>query len=231
MNKTKKTKPIIKASRLCKAFKQGENVIKVLHKANFSLFGGEIVALIGPSGCGKTTFLHVVGLLDFPDSGTIIINKTNYTAANDYKRTTCRRHKIGFIYQAHNLLADFTAFENVLLPLKLSAISSKDASRVVTYLFRQLQLHDRLHHYPAQLSGGEQQRVAIARSLVHNPDIILADEPTGNLDSANAKIVLDLLISTVRMLGKSLIIVTHNLDVAKQADRIITIKNGEIVDV
>lgn len=219
----------MEAKSLCKSFKQGSNVVKVLNDANFSLESGEIVALIGPSGCGKTTFLHIIGLLDLPDSGSIIIDNTNYSRASDRQRTLCRRNKIGFVYQSHNLLQDFTALGNTMLPLKLAGSKQIDTTKRATTLLEQLQLQNRLRHYPAQLSGGEQRRVAIARSLAHNPDVILADEPTGNLDSANAKIVLDLLVEAVRELGKSLVIVTHNQTVAKKADRVITIKNGEIV--
>lgn len=225
-----KPKTIIQAKGLCKAFKQGDNCIQVLDKAQFTLKAGEIVALVGPSGCGKTTFLHLIGLLDLPDSGEIIIDKVDYVKASDRMRTICRRNKLGFVYQSHNLLADFTALDNTLLPLQLCGGGKRDSKQHAIHLLNELQLKDRLNHYPSQLSGGEQQRVAIARSLAHNPAVILADEPTGNLDSANAKVVLDLLVDIVRDMGKSLVIVTHNRDIAKKADRILTIKNGLLVN-
>lgn len=220
---------VLVVENLYKSFKQGDNVICVLDGASFSLKHGEVVALVGSSGCGKTTFLHLVGLLDESDSGTIRINGNEYSAASDYARTTCRQKHLGFVYQSHNLLSDFTALENVALPLRLGGTGKKEAYVQAEQLLVTLQLKDRLHHFPAQLSGGEQQRVAIARSLVHNPSIILADEPTGNLDSKNSQIVLELLIETVRDLGKSLVIVTHNQSIASKADRVVTIKQGKLI--
>lgn len=225
-----RSKIIISAKGLCKSFRQGDNCIQVLNKAQFTLKAGEIVALVGPSGCGKTTFLHLIGLLDLPDSGEIIIDKINYVKASDRMRTMCRRNKLGFVYQSHNLLTDFTALGNTLIPLQLCGNAKQKSVGRAIYLLEKLQLKERLNHYPSQLSGGEQQRVAIARSLSHNPDVILADEPTGNLDSVNAKAVLNLLIDTVRNLGKSLVIVTHNQEIAKKADRVLTIKNGLLIN-
>ena len=222
-------KKVLKAKGLYKTFKQGTNLIHVIENANFDLAENEVVALIGPSGCGKTTFLHMIGLLDLPDHGKISINKKNFMKANDNARTLCRRNDIGFVYQSHNLLEDFTALENVMLPLRLHKISAKEIEKRARELLKKLNLIKRALHYPSQLSGGEQQRVAIARSLIHNPKIILADEPTGNLDRTNAEKVLSLLIETARGLKKSLVIVTHNDEVAKQADRIMTIKNGKLV--
>jgi lipoprotein-releasing system ATP-binding protein len=222
-------KHLLKAKDLSKAFKQGSNSIAILDKADFAIAENEIVALIGPSGCGKTTFLHIIGLLDHPDHGEIIINEENFVKASDKARTLCRRDDLGFIYQSHNLLADFTALENVMLPLRLHKVPAKEREARAKALLKKLNLAERATHYPAQLSGGEQQRVAIARSLIHNPKIILADEPTGNLDQANAEKVLALLISSIRGLKKSMVIVTHNPQIAKQADRVVTIKNGKLV--
>jgi lipoprotein-releasing system ATP-binding protein len=222
-------KYLLKAKGLSKIFKQGSNSIAILDKADFTIVENEIVALIGPSGCGKTTFLHLIGLLDHPDHGEITINEKNFVKASDKARTLCRRDDLGFIYQSHNLLADFTALENVMLPLRLHKVSAKEREARARALLKKLNLAERATHYPAQLSGGEQQRVAIARSLIHNPKIILADEPTGNLDQANAEKVLALLISSVRGLKKSMIIVTHNTQIAKQADRVVTIRNGKLV--
>jgi lipoprotein-releasing system ATP-binding protein len=223
-----KLKKILKVKNLSKAFKQGANLITVLDDASFELTENEIVALVGPSGCGKTTFLHMIGLLDVPDSGTISINEKDFVLASDKARTLCRRNDIGFIYQSHNLLNDFTSLENVMLPLRLHNVPLKERKQRAMALLKKLNLSHRASHYPSQLSGGEQQRVAIARSLIHNPKIILADEPTGNLDRVNAEKVLELLIESARSLKKSLVIVTHNDHVANQADRIMTIKNGKL---
>jgi lipoprotein-releasing system ATP-binding protein len=223
------TKLLLQMSGLSKSFKQASNVISVLDDIDFALARGEVVALIGPSGCGKTTFLQIAGLLDLPDTGTVVIAGKDYTFASDSKRTECRRHSIGFVYQSHNLLSDFTALGNALMPMKLR--DTKNAEVKAAELLSSLKLAERLHHYPAQLSGGEQQRVAIARSLAHDPSIILADEPTGNLDSSTAQVVLQLLISKVKDLKKSLIIVTHNKAVAKQADRVLTIRKGKLIKV
>jgi lipoprotein-releasing system ATP-binding protein len=223
------SKKVLKVKGLYKSFKQGTNLIHVLENANFDLAENEVVALIGPSGCGKTTFLHMIGLLDLPDRGEISIDKKNFVKASDNARTLCRRDDIGFVYQSHNLLEDFTALGNVILPLRLHKISAEEREKQAKELLKKLNLIKRASHYPSQLSGGEQQRVAIARSLIHNPKIILADEPTGNLDRVNAEKVLSLLIETARGLKKSLVIVTHNNEVAKQADRIMTIKNGKLM--
>jgi len=222
-------KKILKTKGLCKSFKQGGNIICVLDNAGFELAENEVIALIGPSGCGKTTFLHMIGLLDLPDSGDISINEKDFMKASDKERTLCRRNDIGFVYQSHNLLDDFTVLENITLPLRLHGISSKDRSTRARALLKKLNLTDREFHYPAHLSGGEQQRVAIARSLIHDPKIILADEPTGNLDWGNAEKVLELLFAAVRDFEKSLVIVTHNEQIAKRADRVMTIKNGKLV--
>ena len=221
-------KKLLQAKGLHKSFKQGTQRIPILDNADFDLAENEVVALIGPSGCGKTTFLHMIGLLDIPDSGSISIMEKDFMRASDKERTLCRREKIGFIYQSHNLLDDFTALENVMLPLKLHNISRKEQETRARALLKKLNLDDRASHYPSQLSGGEQQRVAIARSLVHSPKIILADEPTGNLDQANAEKVLEILIASVQGLKKSLVIVTHNDKVAARADRVMTINAGKI---
>ena len=202
--------------------------ISILEDANFELAQDEVVALIGPSGCGKTTFLHMIGLLDIPEHGSISILDKDFMRASDNERTLCRRENIGFIYQSHNLLDDFTALENVMLPLKLQNVPAKEQEERAKILLEKLNLKERISHYPSQLSGGEQQRVAIARSLIHNPKIILADEPTGNLDQANAEKVLEILIAAVRGLQKSLVIVTHNDKVAAHATRVMTISTGRI---
>ena len=220
----------LKTEKLCKSFTQGKNKIKVLNDISLSIKKGEVIALVGPSGCGKTTLLQLLGLLDKADSGKIIINDIDYSKKSDAAKTTCRLNKLGFVYQAHNLLSDFTALENCIMPLLIANTPKKTAIAQATELLSSLGLKNRINHYPSQLSGGEQQRVAIARSLIHKPELILADEPTGNLDHDNAKKVMDLLIQAVRQMQNSLVIVTHNLEIVKNADKILTINNAKIIN-
>ena len=229
MTRTKK-EPILEVRKLTKAFKQGDNIVTILDEVNFCLYPNEIVALIGPSGCGKTTFLQTLGLLDDPSSGDIIIGGENLIQKGDSEKTKYRRNNIGFVYQAHNLLSDFTAFENVRMPLLIKGYDYESGDNKVSDLLSTLGVEHRRMNLPSQLSGGEQQRVAIARSLVHDPMLILADEPTGNLDAENAHKVIELLFSIVRKHSKSLLIVTHNSDIAKKADSVITIAKGKIID-
>jgi lipoprotein-releasing system ATP-binding protein len=218
----------LQVEKLNKSFKQGKNTIHVLKNISLSVKKGEIMALVGPSGCGKTTLLQLLGLLDKPDSGHIIINGTDYNTQDNTLKTNCRLNHIGFIYQSYNLLNDFTALENCIMPLLIAKHSRKEASLKAIELLSSLGLKNRIQHLPSQLSGGEQQRVAIARSIIHQPDLILADEPTGNLDHDNAKKVMDILIRAVRQMQKSLVIVTHNLDIVKDVDKIMTISNAHI---
>lgn len=220
----------LKVEKLCKSFTQGKNKIKVLNDISLSIKKGEVIALVGPSGCGKTTLLQLLGLLDKADSGKLIINDTDYSNKSDADKTTCRLNKLGFVYQAHNLLSDFTALENCIMPLLIANTAKKTAITQAIELLSSLGLKNRINHYPSQLSGGEQQRVAIARSLIHKPELILADEPTGNLDHDNAKKVMDLLIQAVRQMQNSLVIVTHNLEIVKNADKILTINNAKIIN-
>jgi lipoprotein-releasing system ATP-binding protein len=220
---------ILEIKNLTKTFAQGKNQICVLDNISLSLKKGEVLALVGPSGCGKTTLLQILGLLDKPDHGKIIIDNIDYRDKSDQDKTTCRLQNLGFIYQAYNLLSDFTALENCMMPLLISKNSRKFASSQAITLLSELGLEDRLNHYPSQLSGGEQQRVAIARSLIHQPKLILADEPTGNLDHDNAQKVMNLLIASVRQMQTSLVIVTHNLELVKNVDKIVTINNAKIL--
>jgi ABC-type lipoprotein export system ATPase subunit len=222
-------KVLLQANKLRKTFRQGNNVVTILDEANFELRENEVVALIGPSGCGKTTFLQILGLLDEPTSGEIIIYGENLMKKRDSEKAKYRRNNIGFVYQAHNLLGDFTAFENIKMPLLIKNGDRKEDDDHVFSMLSMLGIEHRRNNFPSQLSGGEQQRVAIARSLVHNPLLILADEPTGNLDSDNADNVISLLFSVVKKHKKSLLIVTHNPEIAKKADRVITIEKGKVV--
>jgi lipoprotein-releasing system ATP-binding protein len=223
-------KCILTAKNISKSYSQGKESLYILQDAGLEIYENEVIALVGESGSGKTTFLQILGLLDNNHSGQVVIQDKNYTSATDYQRTICRRQNIGFIYQAHNLLSEFSAIENISLPLLLNNSSKLNAKKVSISLMQELGIDHRKKHLPTQLSGGEQQRVAIARSLVHNPLMILADEPTGNLDPYNSGIVFDLFINFVKKYKTSALVVTHNLELAKKMDRIITIRDKKIVN-
>ena len=209
-----------------KSFFQGKQEIAVIKNANLTLKKGESVALVGPSGAGKTTFLQIAGLLDNPDYGQIFIDNIDTSKANDQQRTNLRKNHIGFIYQSHHLLPEFSALENVAMPLLIRNIEKKQALLQAEEILSEIGLQDRLSHLPSQLSGGQQQRVAVARAIVGKPSVLLADEPTGNLDSENADNVFHLIIKLSKQHQISSLIVTHNLELAKKMDRIISIKDG-----
>lgn len=209
-----------------KTFIEGGQPLKILHGGGFDLYRGEIVALVGQSGSGKTTLLQCVGLLDKPTGGDIFINGHPVDKISEETRTMLRRKKIGFVYQKHNLLSDFTAIENVVLPMMANGVNEDVANSRAMKLLRATNVAHRAHHFTAEMSGGEQQRVAIARAIANNPEILLADEPTGSLDPQNALTVFDLLLDLVRKNKMSMLFVTHDENLAKKADRIITIKNG-----
>lgn len=224
-------KCIIAAKNISKTYQQGNQTLYVLQGADLEIYENETVALVGESGSGKTTFLQILGLLDDQYSGEVLINAKNYSAASDQPRTICRRQNIGFIYQSHNLLSEFSAIENISLPLLLNGHSMMQAQKKAIGLMQELGIDHRKKHLSSQLSGGEQQRVAIARSLAHSPLMVLADEPTGNLDPQNAEIVFNLFINFVKKQRTSALVVTHNMELAKKMDRIITIKNGKIASI
>lgn len=209
-----------------KTFVEAGQPLKVLHGGGFDLYRGEIVAMVGQSGSGKTTLLQCVGLLDKPTSGDIFINGMPIDKINEETRTLLRRKKIGFVYQKHNLLSDFTALENVVLPMMAAGVKEDVACPRAMKLLQSANVSHRAGHFPAEMSGGEQQRVAIARAIANNPEILLADEPTGSLDPQHASMVFDLLLSLVRKNKMTMLFVTHDMNLAKKADRIITIKNG-----
>lgn len=211
-----------------KSFTSGTQKIDVIRSANLEIKKGENVALVGPSGAGKTTFLQIAGLLDSPDSGKIIVNDVDASKANDSIRTNLRKNHIGFIYQSHHLLPEFSALENVAMPLFIQNIDKQSAIKRAKEILTKVGLEDRLDHLPSQLSGGQQQRVAVARAIVTNPSILLADEPTGNLDSENANLVFELILKLSKQHQISSLIVTHNLELAKKLDRIVHIKDGVI---
>ena len=213
-----------------RSYGKKENVLDVLTDVNLTLHAGEIVALVGPSGSGKSTLLHIAGLLDTPSADHIIVNGTDVSRATDKQRTFIRRKAIGFVYQSHLLLPDFNALENVMLPQLIAGSSVKEAKERATLLLEQVGLRDRLLHRSGELSGGEQQRVAIARALANQPSLLLADEPTGNLDPKTSETVFEGLLNIVRQTGLSALIATHNPDLAQQMDRQVTVQNGRLVE-
>ncbi|MCX7354213.1 MAG: ABC transporter ATP-binding protein [Alphaproteobacteria bacterium] len=210
-------------------FRQGEATLDVLRGASLNLQPGEIVALVGPSGEGKSTLLHIAGLLERPDGGEVHITGKSCATLSESARTELRRATLGFVYQYHHLLPEFSALENVVLPQYIAGISPSDARRRAESLLGFVGLSKRLTHRPAELSGGEQQRVAIARSLANRPKVLLADEPTGNLDHATAEVVFEHLLSLVRGESLAALVATHNMELAARMDRILRIKDGVIV--
>lgn len=219
---------VLTLSAITRSYATSHGAVEVLHGANLTLHAGELVALIGPSGSGKSTLLHIAGLLDSPQSGSITIAQADATHANDAARTRLRNQHIGFIYQFHNLLPELTALENVMAPQLIAGVKAKAAKARARELLERLGLAERITHLPAQLSGGEQQRVAIARALANKPPLILADEPTGNLDPVTAEAVTQLLLEVAREEGVAALVATHNMALAKRLTRSVTIKNGTI---
>jgi lipoprotein-releasing system ATP-binding protein len=209
-----------------RTFVQGDRRLEVLQGISLNLRPGEIVALVGQSGSGKSTLLHIAGLLERPDEGDIIVDGKSAAAAGDRERTALRRQFLGFVYQYHHLLPEFSAIENVMLPQMLNGHSRSEARRRAGELLAMVQLKDRSDHRPGRLSGGEQQRVAIARAVANAPRVLLADEPTGNLDSSTADTVFRQLLVLVRETGMAALVATHNPDLAARMDRTVTLKDG-----
>jgi lipoprotein-releasing system ATP-binding protein len=222
--------PTLRLEQLERAYAQGERLIEVLKGATASFYPGEAVALLGPSGAGKSTLLHIAGLLEQPDRGAVIIDGINCGSLGDAERTRMRRAEIGFVYQFHHLLPEFSALENVVLPQLILGLSRSEAESRATELLKALGLGERADHRPAQLSGGEQQRVAIARAVANGPKFLLADEPTGNLDPHTADRVFEQLLSLVRQSGVAALIATHNLDLAARMDRTLRLVEGILVE-
>ena len=204
--------------------------LPVLRGVDLTLAAGEIVALVAPSGAGKSTLLHIAGLLDRPDGGTILLAGRDAGALSDAARTAIRRDTIGFVYQMHHLLAEFTALENVMLPQMIGGKPRRAAAARALDLLGTFGLAERAQHLPGKLSGGEQQRVAIARALANAPAVLLADEPTGNLDVATAGVVFDELLRVVRERNVAALIATHNPDLAARMDRTVTLRDGRVVE-
>jgi lipoprotein-releasing system ATP-binding protein len=222
--------PTLRLEHLERAYAQGSRLIEVLKGATASFYPGEAVALLGPSGCGKSTLLHIAGLLEQPDRGAVVIDGVDCVSLGDGERTRMRRAEIGFVYQFHHLLPEFSALENVVLPQLILGLSRSEAEKRASLLLEALGLGERGEHRPAQLSGGEQQRVAIARAVANGPKLLLADEPTGNLDPPTAERVFDQLLSLVRQSGVAAVIATHNLDLAARMDRVLRLMDGLLVE-
>ena len=214
---------IIEANNISKKFKVGQDQVIALQKTNLSLKLGESLAVVGPSGSGKSTLLHILGGLEMSDSGEIHIDGELANNESDYLRTITRNEKIGFVYQFHHLLPEFSAVENVAMPLIIRRVKYSQALKSAKLILSQIGLKNRLNHYPPMLSGGERQRVAIARALITNPCLVLADEPTGNLDSANATDIFNLLLERVKLLDAALIVVTHDSKLARECDQVISL--------
>ncbi len=225
------TTTVLVLDRIVRAFKQGERDIPVLQGASAEIRPGESVALVGPSGAGKSTLLHIAGLLETPNAGRVIVGGRDCATLDDGERTRMRRAEIGFIYQFHQLLPEFSALENVVLPQMLTGKPRREAAQRATELLSHLGLGHRLDHRPAQLSGGEQQRTAICRALANRPRLILADEPTGNLDPKTSELVFHELIGLFHTEGVAALIATHNLELASRMDRVLKLENGLLVEV
>ena len=218
---------ILKAENLVKTYGSGETAVMALNDVSLEVRKGEFVAIVGQSGSGKSTLLHLLGAMDFPTSGKLTVDGEDVFSLKGEALAKYRRRKVGFVFQFFNLLPVMTAKENIIVPLSLD--SRKPDDDYLNELAETMGISDRLSHYPHQLSGGQQQRVAIARAMITKPSVILADEPTGNLDSASGKEILSLLKSTIKKYDQTLILITHDSSVAAEADRILTIKDGKLV--
>ncbi|HEU4838945.1 MAG TPA: ABC transporter ATP-binding protein [Micavibrio sp.] len=220
---------LLKTENLQRVYQQGGENLTVLHNADIEIKSGEIVALVGPSGSGKSTLLQMAGLLDKPTSGRVMIAGQDATGGDDETRTALRRKFIGFVYQFHYLLPEFSALENVVIPQMIAGKKKSEAEEIAKGLLTHLKLDHRFDHRPARLSGGEQQRVAMARALANGPKLLLADEPTGNLDPETSNGVFEMLTELVRSTGIGAMIATHNMDLAERMDRILELKAGRII--
>ncbi len=225
-----KITPTLELRKVVKTFKQGSQNLEVLRGVDLEIMPGEIVALLGPSGSGKSTMLQISGLLEKPSKGEVFLDGKKCSKLGDSMRTALRRDYLGFVYQYHNLLADFDAVENVMLPQLIAGASMKNAREKAEWLLSRLGLAKRFKHRPSELSGGEQQRVAIARALANAPKLLLADEPTGNLDPRTSEVVFGELLSIVKETKLSALIATHNFELADKMDRKVVLKDGVLVD-
>jgi lipoprotein-releasing system ATP-binding protein len=222
--------PALRLEELERGFTQGDRRIDVLKKASATFYPGETVALLGPSGAGKSTLLQITGLLEKPDAGRVVLNGVDCGTLNDNERTRVRRMDVGFVYQFHHLLPEFSALENVMLPQLILGRTKEEARTRAEALLESLGLKERWDHRPAELSGGEQQRVAIARAVANQPKILLADEPTGNLDPNTAERVFEALMRLVTEEGVAAVVATHNLDLAARMDRTLRLADGHLIE-
>ena len=220
--------PVVYLHEIKRQYTQGATTLTILNGAKLALWAGQSVALVAPSGAGKSTLLHIAGLLESPDEGEVYIGGAPTSGLSDAERTQIRRTEIGFVYQSHHLLPDFTALENLLLPQYIAGVGKKEAAHRASKLLESVGLAARAEHYPAEMSGGEQQRVAIARALVNRPALLLADEPTGNLDPQTAEDVFQVLVQTIRSLRIGALVVTHNESLAARMDRVLRLENGTV---
>ena len=221
---------IIECRSLCFSYTEGSNQTSILSNLRLDVKSGESIAILGPSGCGKSTLLNLIAGLDTPSSGDVIINNSNITKLNEQDRTELRANTFGFVYQFHHLLNDFSSVYNVAMPLLIKGVDKESAIAQSEKLLTRVGLENRLNHKPSELSGGERQRVAIARAMVVEPDCLLADEPTGNLDAKNAKDVLELILELDENNTSSLVIVTHDQDIAKKMNRTLTLSNQQLIE-
>ena len=222
-------KPLIQATNLFHSFSEGEETVHALRGISLEAHAGEVTAVVGPSGCGKSTLLYLLGLLDRPDHGEIHLEGESVAQASDQRRTFLRNQKLGFVFQFHFLIKELTVCENVALPLRKAGMPLKAATKRATEVLRKLGLEDKGKRFANKLSGGEQQRVAIARALVHSPALLVADEPTGNLDSTNSEKVFELLLKFARGEKIAVILVTHNPELAQKCNRILRMKDGLMI--
>jgi lipoprotein-releasing system ATP-binding protein len=222
--------PILFLHAIDRHYRQGDVMLEILKGAELAIWPGQSVALVAPSGAGKSTLLHVAGLLEQPDAGEVYVDQVATSELSDAERTRIRRTEIGFVYQFHHLLMEFSAIENVIMPQMVRGLARAEAVRRATDLLSYLGLKERLTHRPAELSGGEQQRVAIARAVANAPRILLADEPTGNLDPRTSDHVFSALTQLVQASGLAVVVATHNMDIAARMDRRVTLKDGLVIE-
>ena len=222
--------PLLYLKGVSRHYGGGDTTLEILKGADLALWSGQSIALVAPSGAGKSTLLHVAGLLEHPDAGEVYVDTVATSRLSDAERTRIRRVEIGFVYQFHHLLPEFSAAENVILPQMIRGLSRKEAGRRAVEILTYLGLGKRLAHRPAELSGGEQQRVALARAVANAPRILLADEPTGNLDPRTAEHVFNALTELVRASNLAVIVATHNMDIAARMDRRVALREGRVVE-
>lgn len=222
--------PVLELSAIDRTYHTEAGALQVLKGTDLRVSAGELVGLVGPSGSGKSTLLHTAGLLERPEGGSIFLDGIDCLKLNDNGRTGIRRRKIGFVYQFHHLLPEFNAIDNIAMPLMIAGVKKSRAREKAAGLLAEMGLEERAFHQPGQLSGGEQQRVAIARALANDPKLVIADEPTGNLDPATTERVFTTLIKMVREEGAGVLVATHNLSLTRHMDRVLTLKDGKLVD-